>query len=380
MNRTAMIAVVAGLVWAGGASAQTAPPAPPLELERLAPGPLPGTQVRGHFRVPGVGAVRHAQRLLVAGIGARRATLLIARGGRDELCFAAVVGPRVRRALFTCLKRWDRPPLLIRAGVGGRSRARTEWMSLVGLVRSDVGAVVVQSQQGVISHPRLREWPGFPWKAYATPPAFRHRFPSTVWAQDASGAAIQDVDLGWAYGAACGQQGAPPCTPRRRAGSWSTVRDPITRAQTRFIEGAGGVRAKRLTFDNPIVRTLVAGQAFSIDTVAEWSRCNGRRIGAVVPIRLTKPIVFEGEVPVQANDDTNRSAYLEGVAHLRVENAISFDIYVDLNRRKVVSVGLGIRAPDLTGTKPPPPKVDFKLIGPLRPAGGPDSGDCQQRD
>jgi hypothetical protein len=348
---------------------------PPLELERLPPGALPGTQIRGDFKVPGLGAVRYARRLVVTGTGRRRAAMLIARGGRRELCFAAVVGARVRRASFTCLERWDRPPLLLRAAVGGRSRKVTQWMALVGLARREVKHVAVESQVGVVSHPRLHAWRGFPWKAYATPPAFRYRLPSDVRAKTTSRTVVQSIDLGWAYGAACGEQGARPCTRRdRAAGSWSAVRDPITRSATPFIKRTGGSQAKSLAFDHPIVRQLVAGQAFSLDTVVEWSTCKRRLIGAIVQIRLTEPVNFEGDVPVYGNDESHRSAYLEGIAHLRVERAVFFDIYVDLNRAKVVSISLGATLPH-TGV--PEPKVDFKLIGELRPAGGPGSGSCE---
>jgi hypothetical protein len=380
----ASLAALAVLVGYGQTVAAQSVPAeaPAPELELLPPGPLPGKRVRGDFRVPGVGLIRHAQRLAIAGSGPRRTALLIARGARGELCLAGDVGERRPRALFTCMRRWDRPPLLVRAGVGGRSRTEAEWISLVGLVRPEVRRVTVESQVGDISHPRLLAWRGFPWKAYGVRPAFRSRLPSHVWAEDAAGKAVQDVDLGWLYGAACGQQNAPPCTRRRRrAGEWATVRDPTTRSQTDFIKRSGGVRAKRLVFDHPVVRRLVAGQAFSTDPVAEWSRCNGKRIGAVVSIRLVKPVSFEGDVPVYANDDSDRSAYLEGVAHIRVENALAWDVYVDLNRRRVVAIYVEPSPFDPRGGKESPPKVEFQLIQPLHPAGGPDSGNCgKQRD
>src|SRR3954469_712857 len=72
--------------------------APPLASEPLPPGPLPGRHVRGDFRGAGLGRTREAQELAVTGKGSRRTTLLIARGERDQLCFAVTVGPRARRA------------------------------------------------------------------------------------------------------------------------------------------------------------------------------------------------------------------------------------------------------------------------------------------
>jgi hypothetical protein len=372
-----LVASIAALGGSGG-SANAEPPArtvpPPLELERLPPGPLPGVQVRGDFRVPGRGVVHYARRLIVTGKGPRRAALLIARGSREELCLTALVGAPVRRASFGCFKRWDRPPMLIRVAVGGRSERATEWLALVGLVGREVKRVTVRSQAGgVKSHPRLHVWRGFPWKAFATPTAVRYRLPNEVYARDQSGT-VQEVDLGWTYGAACGEQGAPRCTPRRlRAGSWSAVRDPLARGTAPFIRRTGGLRAKRLAFDHSIVRQLVAGQAFSIGRIALWSKCNGDLVGAVLPFRLVRPVDFEGDVPLRRYDANSHTAYLEGVAHLRVERAVSFDIYVDLNRRKVVGIELGI---DDSGV--PRPKVDMAIVGELRPAGGPDSGNCAE--
>jgi hypothetical protein len=362
----------------GGADADPAPQdVPPLlGLETLPPGSLPGKQVNGNFRVPGRRSVRYVRELTATGTGIRRTALLIARGSHRELCFTAVIGIRVRRASFSCLQRWDRPPLLLRASVGGRSRAVTQWMAVVGLVRRGVKRVTVESQAGITSRTRLHAWPGFPWKAYATPPAFRYRLPSTVSAWDRSGTVVQEVDLGWAYGAACGEQGAHRCKRRdRRAGPWSAVRDPITRAQAPFIKRAGGRQSKRLAIDHPVVRRLVTNRAFSIGTVALWQKCDGGVIGGLVPIRLANPVDFEGDVPVRQYDASSHTAYLEGVAHLRVERAVSFLIAVDLNREKVV----GIDYDPARGSGSLKPKVDMTLIGEMRPAGGPDSGSCGEQ-
>jgi hypothetical protein len=126
------------------------------------------------------------------------------------------------------------------------------------------------------------------------------------------------------------------------------------------------------------VRKLVAGQDFSIGRIAHWSKCNGELIGAVVPIRLAKPIDFEGDVPFRRFDAGSRAAYLEGVAHLRVRRAVAFEIDVDLNRKRVVGVGPGLHPFDLGGGGPKP-TVEMTIIGELRPAGGPDSGDCGQQ-
>jgi hypothetical protein len=117
----------------------------------------------------------------------------------------------------------------------------------------------------------------------------------------------------------------------RSRGKWAEARDPMP-----FANGRGGSRSKRLATDHPVVRQLIAGQAFSIDSVARWTRCNGRLNGAVVPIRLSTPVTFKGDVPVHGNG--KKTAYTEGIAHLRVEHAVFFRIYVDLNRNKVVGI------------------------------------------
>jgi hypothetical protein len=381
MRGAAVIAVAAALAGAAFADADQAAPAPPLELERLPPGPLPGIQVRGHFRVPGKGKVRFARRLVVTGSGTRRLTLLVTRGTQRELCFAAVAGAHVRRALFTCMRRWDRPPLLLRVGVGGNRKPVDHWMSLIGLVRSEVAQVVVQSQDGgdPLVRPRLRAWRGFPWKAFGTRPAFRHHFPNMVWTVDAAGEVTQDIDLGWAYGPACGQRN-PPCTARQRhSGPWSAVRDSLEERQSPFVRRRGGLRAKRIAFDHRVVRQLVAGQPFSLDGVAEWSTCyRTRRIGAVLEIRLVRPVSFAGVVPVQSHDESGRSAYLEGTAQLRIEGALAFHVYVDLDRKRVVGITPAPQPYDPTGHEPPPPKTELTLIGGLKPAGGPGPGSCPE--
>jgi hypothetical protein len=134
-----------------------------LEVERLPSGPLPGETIRGRFRVPGIGVIQEANRLVSKGNGYRRMSLLITRGAAGQLCVAAVTGAR-RRAAFRCLARWDHAPILALVGVGGRVRDRTTWVTVVGLAKVGVVHEVTTDRFNAARVP-LRTWPGFPWAA-----------------------------------------------------------------------------------------------------------------------------------------------------------------------------------------------------------------------
>ena len=168
-------------------------PAGALELERLPPGPLPGKPAPGKFS----DSVRDVRELIAVGNRYQRTRLLIARGRSDQLCVAASTGAR-RRARFTCLASWDRPPLLVRLGAGGGSRAKTNWLSVVGLVRAEAAAVTVESDRFQSRAVRLQGAPGFPWKAFAVAPSRTDR-PLSVRARDGAGAVLQRIDLSDAF-------------------------------------------------------------------------------------------------------------------------------------------------------------------------------------
>jgi hypothetical protein len=308
--------------------------------------------------------------LVSAGHGWRRTRLLIARGRQDQLCVAAIAAGR-RRARFQCMAGWDRAPLIARLGVGGRSRAAPDWLSVLGLVRAEVDQVAYESWRFESSPVRLRSFPGFPWRAFALPPTRRADQPDSVRAFDAAGGVMQRVDTSWAYRSPCMEK-RRGCTRSERRGRWSDARDPYFARQTPFVRRGGAKRSKQLAIAHPVVQQLIAGQPFSIDSVAEWSRCNGRRIGGVVPLRLSRPVNFEGDVPVYGNSIT--TAYLEGTAHIRVTDVVSFRVYVDLNRAKVVGIFPEDDSLDGRAGGRPAPTFDIKLIGEMRPAGGPDQG------
>ena len=356
MTRLLLAAVVAAIVPSAGA----------LQPEQLPPGPLPGKVAHGRFP----DSVRDVRVLLSAGHGYARVRLLVARGRQDQLCLSAIAG-RQRRARFQCMAGWDRPPLLARVGVGGRSRARPDWLSVVGLVRPDVHSVSIESGRFASTKLRLHSFRGFPWRAFAVPPARGQAQAESVRALDAAGGVMQRIDTSWAYRSPCMRK-RKECTRSERRGRWSDARDPHGEADGGFGRRAGGLRAKRLASDHPVVRQLIAAQPFSLGPVARWTRCNGRRIGAVVQLRLSRPVDFEGDVPVYGNSiDT---AYLEGTAHVRLGSVVAFSVYVDLNRTKVVGIIPEDDTLDGRAGGRPRPTFDIKIVGEMRPAGGPDQG------
>jgi hypothetical protein len=388
----AVAAAVSVLALNGSSTPSSGQAVPPqLELELLPPGSLPGKSVRGAFFGAGLGQPLEAQELAVTGRGSRRTALLIARGERGQLCFAVTIGARGRRASFTCLKRWDRAPMLLRVGIGGEARDLTDWFALIGLVRQEVGRVTFDSQRGSTKAVRLRTWSGFPWKTFAVTSRRRGDLPNTVYVRDPSGMVTQEQDLGWVYGSPCrdrhsatrvvGEKTPSKCKGRRRLRAWSDERDPIAAAQAPRINRGAGNRSKRIAVDHPVVRTLVSGQAFSISSVILWTKCKGNGlIGAIVPIRLTKPVAFEGDVPINGYEARSRTAYVEGVAHVKAGGMLSLWAAVDLNRRAVVGIEFfPADFGDASEGAGPRPTIETRIVQQPKPAGGPDSGNCENK-
>jgi hypothetical protein len=277
--------------------------------------------------------------------------------------------------------------MLALVGVGGRVRDRTTWVTVVGLAK--VGVVHdVTAEKLDVAPVALQSRPGFPWAAFAATSTRRGWFTGEVRARDSAGVTLQRISTSWAWDSPCPDYSEvvpvprpktkPGCGRRAKRQHWSAARDPVAAQQGRAINGSYGTRAKRLAFADPIVLGFVAGQPFALDATALWSKCNQRRLGAVVQVVLSKPISFEADLPVKDHDRKTHTAYQEGIAHLRVRDMTSFWVYVDLNRRRVVAI---YPEPDLYDSGQPPLRVDeFRLITPLRPAGGRDSGNCETRD
>ena len=366
-------------------SAQQLPP--PVTGELLPPGPLPGKQVRGRFGGAGLGHAPDVREIAFTGRGSRRTSLLIARGKRDQLCSAVTVGARARSASFRCLRRWDHPPMLLRVGIGGKARDLTDWFAMIGLVRREVSKVTFESQHFSIRQIPLQGPATFPWRAFAVMSTQRGNLPVSIRAHDGSGLTIQQFDLGWTYGSPCpdrhslvvpvGEKKERKCRGRRRLRRWSDVRDPLVSAQARQLNGRIGDRSKALAVDHPTVRSLVAGQPFSIGTLILWSKCDKGRIGAIVQIRLTKPVSFEGDVPIRGFRRGSHSAYVEGIAHVKVQGLVQLWVAVDLNRRAVVGIEFyPADFGDASEHPGPQPTIETRIVTPLKPAGGRDTGDC----
>ena len=368
-----------------GRPAASAQSLPPLAPELLPPGPLPGKPVKGDFRGAGLAQAPDVRELVSTGAGPRRVALLIARSKSDQLCLAARVGARTRKASFRCQQRWDRAPLLLRIGIGGKARDLTDFLALVGLVRQEVGRVTIESQRGSIKAPRLRSFQGFAWKAFAITPGRRGDRASSVSAEDGSRLVIQTVDLGWVYGSPCTDRHSPTvvvgektpnrCKGRRRLRSWSDDRDPTLGGQSPKVKAA---LSKSLAVDHPAVRGLIEGQAFSIDPLILWSKCNGGTIGAIVLIRLTKPVSFEGDVPFRGSDRNSGTAYVEGIAHVKAQGMLSLWVAVD-NKRKAV-VGIEFQPADFPGDEVNRPTIETTIVQPPKPAGGRDRKCPKTRD
>jgi hypothetical protein len=260
-------------------------------------------------------------------------------------------------------------------------------VTVVGLARVGVVQEITADRRDARRVP-LRTWTAFPWAAYAATSTRRGWFTGEVRALNSAGVTLQRISTSWAWDSPCPDYSEvvpdprpktkPGCGRRGKLRSWSAARDPIAAQQDDAINGSYGTRAKQLAFDHPAVLGFVAGQPFALDATALWTKCNRQRLGAVVQVVLSKPISFEADLPVRSYDHTTHTAYQEGIAHFRVRDMTFFWVYVDLNRRRVVSI---YPEPDLYVSGQPQLQIDeFRLIAPLRPAGGRDSGNCESRD
>jgi hypothetical protein len=176
-----------------------------------------------------------------------------------------------------------------------------------------------------------------------------------------------------------GEKTPARCKGRQRLRAWSDERDPLGARQSPRVKGGRGTRIKRIAFDHPTVRTLVAGQAFSIGGLALWEKCRGHgMIGAILEIRLTRPVSFEGDVPVEGYRASSRTAYVQGVMHVKAQGLLSLWVAVDVRRRAVVGIDF-FPADFSSATEVPKPTIESTIVKEPQPAGGPDSGNCESK-
>jgi hypothetical protein len=279
----------------------------------LVSGSLPGTHVPLSPAAKAAGAVEVHQ-VAVTGTGARRVNLLVGKTAEGRLCIGS-------GSFFRCLTRDDAQPAYLLATYGG-SRSQL-WGTVVGLLgpevaRADFGG---QSRSFV---PRVRSWPGFPWRAVTLQPSGPNgRLPGVVNLYGHGVTKGVFVDMFGVRSACRGSKG--PCTGDSPMAPVGLV-DPRLRA------------ARALALHDPRVERLL-GTTDRIVQTAPWSSCGHVYLGAVVDISLLKPVSANGDFPfVSFGPEKKDHAYAEGVLHLALDGIDSVAVSVDLTRKKVVSI------------------------------------------
>ena len=358
----------------GGKSAQApreATPAPRFEPIVLGE-PIPGEQVDGAYRDEHGANVREVHRLLVAGEADRRVALLLGRRG-DTPCVGASLASATS-AQLDCFEPWENPPLVVKLMVGGHTRRRTDWLTVLGLARSPVSTMKLDAQSQPDVPLTTKSWDGFPWQAFS---AVTHRedLGNTLSAFDRSGGHVINVELSWAYDPPCLQNDRDVCGDKPPAGSWSEQRDPV-----RAASGADE-SDYALVFAHPAIRRLAAGHRFFINGTAGWVRCDGAPLGSVVSLRIWPPVSFSGELPLHdfAKGDDN-AAYREGRVYVEAERVSTIEAWVDRGSHRVV--GIDLDAIDDTSGLEDESSVritTFDVIQKPKPGGGPDdTSQCPQ--
>lgn len=345
-----------------------APRFDPVELR----GPLPGKLAEGVFRDEKGRPLSDVHELVFAESGTLRVELLLGRQGGVP-CIGARLA-HARSAELDCFEHWENPPLVARVVVGGETRRRTDWLAVLGLTQKPTSRLVLHPQAGNTTALTLRAWPGFQWRAFATITESGNLGNMLV-AHDADGAAVVQVGLSFAYNPPCRQGNDDVCarTPPI-PGPWSETRDPV-----RAASGTGDA-ASEIVFEHPAIRRLAAGQTFFVNPTASWQKCNGDPLGAHMSLRFWPAISFEGEIPTHAYaEDGEDVAYREGRAHVEAENITAVDVWIDLNRRRVVGIDLeAFDAYDVMSEKEDvSTEIDERdVLEEPKPAGGYDDADA----
>jgi hypothetical protein len=347
LGSVAVVALALGASACGGAGPprEQAPVPRPAPL-RLPPGDVPGTAVAGRFVDARGRTVADVHELAAAGSGPSRVRLLVGRSKTGGPCVGLRTAAGERS--LDCFAAWEHPPLVVRAGAGGRQKASTGWIAVAGIVSGDVDAVEVETQFGRRLAPSLRRYRDFPWRAFAL--LTRKPDLATTLVARAGTEPVASFDFGWMYTAPC-EDPSRACK-NGAAHAWSRAADPVAAA----AGWADSRSAQAIAFRDPAVRRLVGGRSYTVADVMGWSTCQGNEIGAVLTLRFMQPFDFRGEVPyVDEWERSGSAAYRSGRLDLEAKKIRTFDIWVDVVDARVA--GIELDTPLLYDEDIPPPDV-----------------------
>jgi hypothetical protein len=115
--------------------------------------------------------------------------LMTARAFGGEPCIAMVTDRGAARS-FHCLSSQSGGGALVRyVADGGTTLGKVEWVSLVGLARSDVARVTLVTQGGAEQALHLNRWRGFTYSADS-----KDAFPASLRAYDANGSLVEELE------------------------------------------------------------------------------------------------------------------------------------------------------------------------------------------
>jgi hypothetical protein len=304
------------------------------EPEAKAPDPLSTVEKVG--RLP--------EEPLVVGEGERQIVLTPSRGPDGELCVKATTsgGESTPRR---CLGPGPPDPVVAFVGLGGPSKKRVDWTSLIGLARGDVERVTLQLQSGSHRTLDLRRWPGFGWSGFSLEPGASGAMsvdmlgrkevnrPQLLQAFDAKGRMLMDLELFWVYGPCESNAGCEGPVPMKR---WQDVQDPFVGESG--AESQASRRAKEIALRDPLVGELLSGRRYVFSPAGDWIDCDNSRIGVFFEIHVADPINYAGDFPFLSFNHKSGEPYYQGIWHLSVRNATDILVHVDLLQNRVAEV------------------------------------------
>jgi hypothetical protein len=280
----------------------------------------------------------------VVGEGDRKIVLTPSRGRDGELCVKATAsdGEGTSRR---CLGPGPPDPVVAFVGLGGPSKKKVDWTSLIGLARGDVERVTLQLQSGPPRTLDLRRWPGFGWSGFSLEPGASGtktvdmlgrkevNRPNQLQAFDAKGRKLMDLELSWVYGPC---ESDAPCEGPAPLKRWRDVQDPFVGASG--ADSQAIQRAKEIALQDPLVSELLSGRRYVFNPSGDWIDCDNSRIGVVMEISVADPIDYEGDFPFVTFNHKSGKPYYQAIWHLSVRNSTNLLVHVDLRRSRVVEV------------------------------------------